>query len=413
MSIGWIDFSPSHRDKIGAALDLLRPEGMVDELGMATLRDALANHMFPGIGTVQTRAKYFFIIPYILQEYQQMINEGKARGKSASKYLDQREHELMWKLVDKYSILEEGATGRDSQGVIGIRRPKPRRIVRRPSAIYWNGIGYYNFVKTHQLPLEVFLKKDSKGEFESLLSAISDSDEPRDDADADHENLFHIRVPAFPGWDEELTLELTVDEAEFFQDRILTYAKGKLIAELLKNEKLWDIFYASENFMKFAKAAVYILPDGALRSELILAHDFSQLMFGAHLAYNCVVDKLAFEGDRWEEEWMEWRSSLRDEMIDYAGFDLEKLFTYTSRTKPATIRFVKDWWSLMNMEQMDFELRNQLVESQEFHVKPGKARIKYQKFDEVTSGEWVGLSFFNYRFGNAKRILHDIKKSIS
>ncbi len=47
--IGWIDFSPSHRDKIGAALDLLRPEGMVDELGMATIRDALANQMFPGI----------------------------------------------------------------------------------------------------------------------------------------------------------------------------------------------------------------------------------------------------------------------------------------------------------------------------------------------------------------------------
>ncbi|GEO11803.1 DUF6361 family protein [Segetibacter aerophilus] len=56
-SIGWIDFSPAHRDKVGAALDLLRPEGMVDELGLGSLRDGLANQMFPGISTIQTRAK--------------------------------------------------------------------------------------------------------------------------------------------------------------------------------------------------------------------------------------------------------------------------------------------------------------------------------------------------------------------
>ncbi len=62
--IGWIDFSPSHRAKVGAALDLLAPEGMVDELGLGSLRDGMANQMFPGISSIQTIAKYFFIIPY-------------------------------------------------------------------------------------------------------------------------------------------------------------------------------------------------------------------------------------------------------------------------------------------------------------------------------------------------------------
>ena len=64
--LGWIDFCPTHRDKVAAALDLLRPEGMVDELGLGTIRDGIANQLFPGISTIQTRAKYFFIIPYIL-----------------------------------------------------------------------------------------------------------------------------------------------------------------------------------------------------------------------------------------------------------------------------------------------------------------------------------------------------------
>jgi hypothetical protein len=68
--IGWIDFSPEHRARVAAVLDLLKPEGVVDELGIGSIRDAFADRMFPGISTIQTRAKYFFIIPYILYEYQ-------------------------------------------------------------------------------------------------------------------------------------------------------------------------------------------------------------------------------------------------------------------------------------------------------------------------------------------------------
>ena len=71
-SLGWIHFSPTHRQHVGSVLDLLRPEGMVDELGLGTMRDALANALFPGISTIQTRAKYFFLIPYILYDYQNL-----------------------------------------------------------------------------------------------------------------------------------------------------------------------------------------------------------------------------------------------------------------------------------------------------------------------------------------------------
>ena len=61
--IGWIDFSPDHRDRVAAVLDMLKPEGVVDELGIGSIRDAFADQMFPGISTIQTRAKYFFIVP--------------------------------------------------------------------------------------------------------------------------------------------------------------------------------------------------------------------------------------------------------------------------------------------------------------------------------------------------------------
>lgn len=101
-AIGWIDFSPSDRNRVGSVLDMLRPEGMVDELGMGTIRDALANQMFPGFSTIQTKAKYFFIIPYILQDYQ-ALKPSQRRGKTVMKYLEDQEYEIMWELAEKYN----------------------------------------------------------------------------------------------------------------------------------------------------------------------------------------------------------------------------------------------------------------------------------------------------------------------
>src|SRR3954454_12078852 len=62
-SVGWIAGSLAERD---AALALLGADGPAeprDELGIAPLRDALANAFFPGITTLQTRAKYFLLVP--------------------------------------------------------------------------------------------------------------------------------------------------------------------------------------------------------------------------------------------------------------------------------------------------------------------------------------------------------------
>ena len=44
-TIGWIDFSKNDKDRVGSILDMLRPEGMVDELGMGTIRNAYSGKL--------------------------------------------------------------------------------------------------------------------------------------------------------------------------------------------------------------------------------------------------------------------------------------------------------------------------------------------------------------------------------
>lgn len=68
MQIGWIDFSKRDRDKVLDILQLFAEKTAMDELGIGSVRDAFANIFFPGTSSIQTRAKYFFIVSYLLRE---------------------------------------------------------------------------------------------------------------------------------------------------------------------------------------------------------------------------------------------------------------------------------------------------------------------------------------------------------
>ena len=60
----WLDHSESDRRNALDVVDLFCEQDTRDELGYGTVRDALADSLFPGISTIQTRAKYLLFIPY-------------------------------------------------------------------------------------------------------------------------------------------------------------------------------------------------------------------------------------------------------------------------------------------------------------------------------------------------------------
>src|SRR4051795_2981625 len=67
-SLTWLDFSDAERKRALQAVELLsRPETR-DELGLGAIRDAFANALFPGISTVQRRARYFLFVPWTFRE---------------------------------------------------------------------------------------------------------------------------------------------------------------------------------------------------------------------------------------------------------------------------------------------------------------------------------------------------------
>lgn len=399
--IGWIDFSPEHRQRVAAVLDLLKPEGVVDELGIGSIRDAFADRMFPGISTIQTRAKYFFIIPYILYEYQ-LLSPARQRNKTPEMYLEEQEYEVMWALADKYEH-------KDGSGVIGISKYRPDKIMRRPSAIYWNGLLVFGLIRHGGLGVNSFLRSRMES-METLVSEMAQGDDqPRDDADADYTNLFNLKLPYDKNWHNELTLDLTREEADILSHRIREAGRGMLISELLENRELFNSFKQVDTFADFSKKTVADKNlDKDIRDMLTLAHDFSELMFGAHIVYNCLLQHNKFDTTAFSDKWDEWLKNIRRNMIDFSKFHPDGVFEFAQRVRPHTRQFVYDWWNYISASSQSTKKRDELIEAQEFNTKLVKARIRRNKYDEVQEEQWIGLKKLEYRMPQAKRILQDI-----
>ena len=61
----WIDHSEKQRRQILDAIDLFREKDTRDELGIAGIRDAFSDMLFPGTGAAQTHALYFLFVPWM------------------------------------------------------------------------------------------------------------------------------------------------------------------------------------------------------------------------------------------------------------------------------------------------------------------------------------------------------------
>jgi len=403
-TIGWIDFSKAHRTRVFNVLDMLEPDGMIDELGLGTLRDGLANEMFPGISTIQTRARYFFIIPYLLHEYQQ-LTAAKRKGKKAHIYFEDQEYEIMWDLAEAYNHEKRN-------GIIGIskRRAKKEKIARRPSAIYWYGLNFFKFIDSRGLSAEAILRNASQPDYLEMLSLDQQEgdDMPKEDWGYYKDDLFRIRVPYKKDWHAEKTIELYNDEAEILRDKILSRVPDKLIGKLLTGDALWNLFSGTKNFKQFAKAAVKINSDSKLKKTITLAHDFSELMYGAQILYNQILQKEIFKEDFKVEEFEEWKKQLSNEMIDFDGFQPNDITLLAPTSKPHTKFFLTEWWKEAQTGFNNYSRIKWLIQSQEANAKGNKARMNGNNTEGLKEGKWIGLTQFNYRFVQANNILHDI-----
>lgn len=124
-SLAWIDFDEAERQRAQRIMALFQERESRDELGLGAIRDSIADHLFPGTSTIQTRLRYMLFIPWILSRLEG--RDGSASNLSA----EGRNMEIRLSQALK--------AGGETSGIIG--RDAGARLQRLPSSVYWAGLG--------------------------------------------------------------------------------------------------------------------------------------------------------------------------------------------------------------------------------------------------------------------------------
>lgn len=403
--IGWIDFSPEHRDKVASVLDALEKDGSVDELGIGIIRNSLSDLLFPGISTIQTRAKYFFLVPYMIKDYSR-LPEKERNKKKLSEYLRTAENELIWRCAEDYGHSEE-------LGIVGITMKRGQELARKPSSIYWNGLRTHHLIETG-LSLKDYLDAVDSSRSSTLHSILQGDDSPIDDQDASYEDRFRIKVPYHNDWADgsKVDIELTREEAVYLKNRFIDYHTDKLLGQLWTSKRIVDGLLKVRDFKTFCQLPAVIDLPPATRAILKMAYEFNYIIHGAHIRYNCLLQNIFGTPGNFRKEWSEWLRDLTTIVDNINDFQTEELLSLSATTLPAfTKQFVREWIGAVQVKHPDIKYLDKLVKSQEIMNKGRKARLR-QNADEKIN-DWTGIEELNYRFPQVQTIIRDIMKGLS
>lgn len=393
MQLGWIDFSKTERSKVLSVLDLLQEKGTLDELGIAPVRDGFANRFFPGTSTIQTRAKYFLIIPYAFKELERSGETNLSVLTKALSALEKSCGESF--LVQNYK----------EQGVIGSVALKNGGWVKRPpSDVYWAGLKRYGIFLYKDLSIKECLRyiaqfNAEKGNTVKLGNRNDNAEEHEcDDRDAGGSRKIQFwNIPTYSkDWQLELSMSLTSDEAKFLKSRIIENCKGSMIEFILSNNMTEVLECKSFDDLE---RIIHKFPD-YMQRDYYLALDFSHFMYVLRTLYNVIIS------DGQNVKATEEFERVREGIAEYADVDLNAIIdTLGISANKMLVNFLYQTQNYMS--KSDVEGLTKCIRDREIFLK-GESRAKTNHAGEFPLDVWFGGGYLDYRFYNAQIIIRDI-----
>ncbi len=384
---GWIDFSRKDRELARDIIAALNDKGAVDEMGIGVIRDAFSDYFFPGTSTIQTSAKYFFLVSYQLEELTRVPLPDPERE------LRKKEQECsfaMWKSLSQEERKKEGIFGRTF-----FERGAKDWVKRTPSIVYWRGIRELGFWKCdNKLSLQEFLRVSSSRE---AVPVESDEElKNGKNAVSGYEKSWHWNLPSPEDrgdWRNSPSSRLTPGEAQFFLEQIKCEQPDSLFAFLAQ--------FRRELPARFADIGELELP-AHLREAWLLAHNFSEFFRPAQLRFNALLGN-----EKAVEDWDDYETERLAEVAEEV--DLAAVFSFLNlETHRQLRRFLDDLKKVYksgNIKELD-----ELLFEREYQLK-GKSRMKLGKENPYYQEHWVGSQILQYRYGNACRLFGDVVKA--
>ncbi|WP_246730025.1 DUF6361 family protein [Rhizobium ruizarguesonis] len=360
-----------------------------DELGLGGIRDSIADHLFPGTSTIQTRLRYMLFIPWLFQ-----MLEGSPAG---SDQLAAEARTLENRLANALKA------GGEANGIIG--RDAGVDLQRLPSSVYWAGLGTWG--------IRLF-----PGSTDNLFSSMRHLQRGRprlresEDAASEAQAL-QIWAPSLPSRPKDMLeaahFRLTPDEAQFIIDRLVAQQPRSLLAFLARSgggsadcDNIWEHPHLAD------------FPD---HTRSLVGHSkmFSNIMHGASLLYNLLLSELREKPD-WIEKYQsrlaDWRADL--DMPAISAWSLEAFWQTIDhpahRIRPTAKRFVTEWLAVVQtggVGEGRLTPAASIVQDRERRLKTSQSRFA----NRAVRDRWTGASGvepLSFRWSQAKSHLQDL-----
>jgi len=382
-------------------VNLFREKGTLDELGFGVIRDAFADHFFPGTSTIQTRARYFLFLPWIYSKLE--------ADRVASAQIDQQARRWQAQLA---KALADGGQG-EAAGVIGIQAGE--LLQRPPSVVYWSGLRRWG-IRTFPGSLEQYHLSFDNLHAETRRGLRSDDGEG-ELVEASRRN-WHGGLPEPPDdLFEATTFKLTREESVYLQERILTSVPDTMLAFVVQGARHIRRVEAPWEYPQLDR-----LPK-ALRDRVEEARKFSLLAIGAQYLYNLMMAERANEdGIREEPELVErYRTRLEEWAVEVnreigalrawnrPGF-WALVYELSPGLRPPAFRFAETWMGMAIDDPgqvADRQDARQLITNRERSLKGGLARLQSRRALERWNGA-SGLGRLTYRWPEGRTMTADI-----
>lgn len=386
-SLAWIDFDEAERQRAQRIMALFQERESRDELGMGAIRDSIADHLFPGTSTIQTRLRYMLFIPWLFR----MLESRNAQENQ----LQNEARALEIQLADALKA------GGESNGIIG--RDAGPRLQRLPSSVYWAGLGAWG--------VRLF-----PGSIDSLFVSLRGRKRslvPSDGEDAAASSRTPaIWTPALPQAPKDLleraAFRLTSDEAQFIIDRLIANQPAALLTWLAREgiDADCDYIWTHPHLAAFPAPVRRLVRHGEI---------FSQVMHGAALLYNLALSELR-ERDDWVEDYRE-RIAVWVEELDLStvrDWSLEEFWVAAKHPdhgiNEKAIDFVTQWRDLVLQDAKQIASANparSLVADRERWLKKSQSRYTNHAVRDRWNGA-SGIDRLSFRWSQAKSHLRDL-----
>lgn len=392
-TLSWLDYNATARDKTLQVLALFKEQESRDELGIAGVRDAIADQLFPGTSTIQTRLRYFFFIPWL---YAQLEAKGVPSDRLQA---DGRRAEL---------ALSAQLATTGQLGVIGSSAGST--LQRLPSSIYWAGLEHWHIRRFPGSTQQYFAHANRLYELrkhQQRRHQLEEAEHARSH-DTWHPHVLKLMPVQFP---QEATLQLTRDEASLLLDLWSNHASHSLLAWLAQDMAKRGQMETCEEIWAHPRAADF---PQELKTLIAHAHRFALLVNGAALLYNLMLSQLrpdlAQKMDEYDRQLAQWAQTSVPVLRDWNIQDFWPLVTGKGHTiSESTRRFIETFHHMALQTKGAIRQHppaQMLIRQREQQLKRARSR-----FNNPTAlkqwGGGSGLGLLNYRWHRSRDLLKD------